>query len=247
MAIVIIVEGSLISARGIPLARLVSGKFTPGAGIIGRERKPDPRSQSMSTVTAVPPLSFHERPLGRLSVEKYEAMVDSGLLTKHDHCELIEGALVTKMGKRERHSTGSLKCAMEIARLLPTGWHIRPEQPVRIPDRDSEPEPDISVARGKPDDYGKRHPGPDDIALVVEISDTTIRADRALAATYIGGTIPVYWLVNVRDRHLEVYRFGSEAPTILTEADSVDLVIAGVIVGRVAVADLMPLATEAEA
>ena len=67
------------------------------------------------------------------------------------------------------------------------------------------PEPDLSVVRGEIDDYEDVDPGPEDLALVVEVSDTTVLADRAMAATYIGGGIPLYWLVNVRDRQLEVY------------------------------------------
>ena len=195
----------------------------------------------MSVVTANPPLTFHERPLGRLTVKKYEAMVASGLLTKQDRCELIEGALVTKMGKRERHATGAEKSSQAIARSLPADWHVRHDAPVRIPDRDSEPEPEISVAFGKPDDCRKRHPGPKDLALVVEVSDTTICADRALAETYIGGGIPVSWILNVRDRQLEIHTRGSAAPAILGETELVDVLIAGACVGRIAVADLLPL------
>jgi Uma2 family endonuclease len=198
----------------------------------------------MSVATANPPLSFHERPLGRLTVNKYEAMVAAGLLTKHDRLELIEGALVEKMGKREKHATGSENTALAIARVLRSGWHVRHDNPVRIPNRDSEPEPDISVARGVPNDYIKHHPGPDDLALVVEVSQWTPQADRALAETYIGGGIPVYWLLNLRDRQLEIYTSGNSAPAILAENEFVDLVIASVSVGRIAVADLLPPATE---
>lgn len=198
----------------------------------------------MSVVTANPPLSFHERPIGRLTTEKYEAMVASGLITEDDRLELIEGALLEKMGKRERHATGSENTAWAIARVLPSGWRVRRDNPVRIPDRDSEPEPDISVARGVPNDYIKHHPGPEDLALVVEVSQWTLQADRALAETYIGGGIPVYWLLNLRDRQLEVYTPGNSAPAILAENEFVDLVIASVPVGRIAVADLLPAATE---
>ncbi len=138
----------------------------------------------MSVATANPPLSFHERPLGRLTVQKYEAMVASGLITERDRIELIEGALVQKTGKREKHATGSAKTGLAIARILPPGWHVRYDNPVRIPSRDSEPEPDISVARGIPDDYIKHHPDSKDLALVVEVSQWTLQADRALAETY---------------------------------------------------------------
>ena len=90
----------------------------------------------------------------------------------------------------------------------------------------------------------RRHPGPDDLALVVEVSQWTLQADRALAETYIGGGIPVYWLLNLRDRQLEAYTPGNSEPAIFAENEFVDLVIAGAAVGRIAVADLLPPTTE---
>jgi Uma2 family endonuclease len=192
------------------------------------------------------PLSFYGPtpegfpPLARLSVETYEAMIASGAFSRTDRFELIEGTLVAKMTKKPSHSTGSELCGDAIRRLLPVGWHVRIEKPVRIPARDSMPEPDVSVARGVIRDYEDRDPGPEDVALVVEVSHTTVRADRVLAATYGGGGIPVYWLVNIPDRHLEVYTIGATAPIILAETDVAELVIAGQTVGQIRVTDLLP-------
>ena len=81
------------------------------------------------------------------------------------------------------------------------------------------PEPDVSVARGEPDDYLDLDPGPDDVALIVKVSDTTLAADRALAAIYGGGRIPVYWIVNLIDRQIEVYanvHFSEQRPASAT-------------------------------
>lgn len=180
----------------------------------------------------------------RLTVDQYEAMVDAGILTKHDRLELIEGLLVAKMTRKPDHSVGSEKCRRRIDRALPPGWHTRHEQPIRIPPRDSEPEPAIAVARGEVEDYEARHPVPADIALVVEIAWSSIAADRALARTYGGGGIPVYWIVNVVDRQLEVYAGPTEGaypePTVLPESATVELTIAGDTVARIPVADLLP-------
>lgn len=201
----------------------------------------------MSTTTA-PPLSFYGPtpegfpPLARLSVERYERMIDSGVFDDDDRFELIEGTLVQKMTKSRGHSGGSEKSWRAIQTLLPAGWHVEIEKPVRIPRRDSMPEPDVFVARGEIDDYLDLDPGPEDLALVVEVSFSTVRADRALAATYLEGGVPVYWMVNVRDRQLEIYTrdAGPQAPTILGESDTAELAIAGAVVGRIAVADLLP-------
>jgi Uma2 family endonuclease len=179
-------------------------------------------------------------PLARLTVAHYEAMIASGAFSKNDRFELIEGTLVAKMTRKPSQSTGSQLCGEAIRRLLPAGWHVRIETPVRIPARDSMPEPDVSVARGDFRDYEDRDPGPEDIALVVEVSDATVRADRVLAATYGSAGIPVYWLVNIPARQLEVYTPGATAPVILAETETVELVIAGQTVGRILVADLLP-------
>jgi Uma2 family endonuclease len=180
----------------------------------------------------------------RISVAKYEAMVASGAFTKHDRFELIEGTLVEKMTKNPPHSVSLVLCQGALDRALLPGWHTRPEQPVSIPNRDSEPEPDVTVVRGQVRDYLDHHPGPADVALIVEVADSSLADDRAMAATYGGGGIPVYWIVNVAGRQLEVYAnpVGGQypAPVILAETESVDLVIDGQVLGRIAVADLLP-------
>ena len=180
----------------------------------------------------------------RLSVEKYEAMVASGAFTKRDRLELIEGILVRKMTKGRKHSTGTVEVRQTIEAVLPPRWHVRIETPVRLPNRDSMPEPNVSVALGLADDYLDLDPGPDDVALIVEVSDTTLAADRALAATYGGGRIPVSWIVNLIDRQIEVYANPVDgvcpAPVIIPETGHVDLVIDGQIVARIPAADFLP-------
>ena len=180
----------------------------------------------------------------RLSVGQYEAMVASGAFTKRDRLELIEGILVQKMTEGRKHSAGTIKVRQTIEAVLPPCWHVRIETPVRIPNRDSMPEPDVSVARGAADDYLDLDPGPDDVALIVEVSDATLAADRALAATYGGGRISVYWIVNLIDRQIEVHANPVDgaypAPVIIPETGQVDLVIDGQVVARIPAADLLP-------
>ena len=208
------------------------------------QRESDQREATAKTETQ------RRRPY-RISVAKYEAMVASGTFTKADRFELIEGILVEKMTKNPPHSVVTGLCLDALDQALPPGWHTRLEQPVKIPSRDSEPEPDVTVARGKRADYLDHHPGPADVALVVEVADSTLADDRAMAATYGGGGIPVSWIVNVAGRTLEVYvhpepgaRTGDAypAPKILGETESVDLFIEGQVVGRLAVANLLPQA-----
>jgi Uma2 family endonuclease len=181
-----------------------------------------------------------------LTVKTYDKMVERGILPESNRFELIRGRIVEKdVTKGRTHDNSSERSWRKIDRLLPSGWHVRIDKTVAFPDSRTELEPDISVVRGEVEDYDKRRPLPGDVALLVEISSTSVTKDRKLARIYAAANIPVYWIVNVRKRRLEVYEnpVGGQyaAPRILGETDTVDLVIAGQVVGRIPVADLLPL------
>ena len=91
-----------------------------------------------------------------------------------------------------------------IARIAPRGWHTRAGDPIQISTR-TEPEPDVALVRGIIDDYANRHPGPNDIALVVEVADTSLLKDRRRRRIYGQAGIGIYWLVNLNSRKIEVY------------------------------------------
>jgi Uma2 family endonuclease len=119
-----------------------------------------------------------------------------------DPVELLDGIVVRKMPKGPRDDASCARCRREIERALPSGWHLRVKGSVRIPDY-SEPEPDHCVVRGDSDDYTDRHSGPADIALVVEVADSSLSRDRGeMRDNYARGGIPVYWIVNLVGRQL---------------------------------------------
>jgi Uma2 family endonuclease len=182
--------------------------------------------------------------LYRLSIEQYEALGASGVFTKRDRLHLINGFLVAKIGEYPQHAAVCDASRLAIETLLPTGWYVRGDKPIRIPNYASMPEPDNAVVRGSWRDYTKSHPEPPDVALVCEVSDSSLSEDRAMAAIYAAGRIPVYWIVNLVERQLEVYT--DPAPTgyrscqIFKPGQDVAFVVDGVERGRIAVADLMP-------
>ena len=208
----------------------------------------------MSVVTQpVPPVTERSSDvpsglLWRLSVDQYHQMIRAGILTEDDRVELLEGLLVTKMPKNEPHIL-ALKLAYRVLdRALPDGWHVANQDPVVIPPH-NEPEPDLSVVRGSPHDYGDHKPGPRDVTLVVEVADTSLAYDREIKKPiYARAGIPYYWIVNLPDNRLEV----SSDPTGPAEepnyrrrqdfgpADAVSLVIEGHEVGRIDVRELLP-------
>ncbi len=101
------------------------------------------------------------------------------------------------------HSFGKQNTRRTIEGTLRKKAHLRIEDPLRI--GESEPVPDIAIVEGTPSDYRKHHPTT--ALLVIEISDTTLEFDRThKASLYASADIPEYWIVNLNEGVLEVYR-----------------------------------------
>jgi len=158
---------------------------------------------------ATPSITTSEQPvivstdvIWRLSVDQYHAMIQAGILTEDDPVELLEGWLVTKMSKNPRHTFVTQLARDVVASLLPPGWYVNGQEPVTT--KDSEPEPDVAVVRGNRRQYIDHHPGPQDIALVVEVADSSLQRGRSLKKRlYAAAGIPVYWIVNLLDGQIE--------------------------------------------
>jgi len=203
----------------------------------------------MSTATATLPVITIETPeLYRMTVDQYERMADLGVLDD-PRVELIDGLLVRKMTKKPPHVWASDAARASLDAVLPSGWYLREEKPVRIPDFD-EPEPDLAVVRGTRDDYRIRHPGPENVGLIVEIAATLrvpgLARDRGeKLAAYGRGGVPEYWIINLVDRVVERYSqpragggYGSRQ--VVHPGESVPVLLDGREVGHIAVAELMP-------
>ena len=138
-------------------------------------------------------------PLYRLTVDQYEAIVASGAFKARDRFHLINGYLVAKMTKNPPHVVADELCGGALLGIIPPGWHLLTANPIRLPGRDSEPEPDRCVVRGTIRDYEDRHPEPADIAMVVEVADSSLTEDRDMA---VAVAVPVRkdWLAMPRSR-----------------------------------------------
>ena len=140
----------------------------------------------------------------RFSVAEYHQLIDIGILTEDDDLELLEGYLVHKMARNPPHGVAIQKITKCLVRLALPGWDVRCQCAITL-DK-SEPEPDFALVRGDETAYLARHPGPADIGLVIEVSDSTLPGDRDdKGRIYASAGIPIYWIVNVRDRWVEVY------------------------------------------
>ncbi len=202
-----------------------------------------------SLVSPAPPTdpSVPTEPIFRLSVAQYHQMIDAGILTDDDPVELLDGWLVQKMSKKPPHSVSTLKTRNTLARVLPPGWFVNTQEPVTTDT--SEPEPDVIAVRGEVEQYAERHPGPQDVGLAVEVSDSTLARDRGLKKRlYAQNRIAIYWIVNLIDNQVEVYTDPTgpaETPDYRQRRDygvldEIPLVIDGNEIARFPVRDLLP-------
>jgi Uma2 family endonuclease len=196
----------------------------------------------MSTITrSVQPTAG---PDGPISIDQYEKLVETGVLTKRDKVQLIDGMLVPKMVQNPPHSVANVLCGGALTRIIPADWHMRAAMPVRLPPK-SEPEPDHCVVRGTARDYLQRHPEPKDVGLLVEVADKTrLAANQKMTRKYGANGIPVYWIVNLVDNQVEVYTNptadGYGPARIYKPGENVPVMLDRTVVGHIAVSDILP-------
>ena len=158
----------------------------------------------MSTAELPPDFRTPRGPIRRFSVDEYHRMIRAGILGEDDDLELLNGWLVTKMTRNPPHDAVLALVDQQIRLLLPADWHVRIQSAITT--SDSEPEPDLAVVRGLPQRYFKRHPSPEEIALIVEVAQSSLDNDRyEKAPIYAEAGIPWYWIVNLIDDCVEAY------------------------------------------
>jgi Uma2 family endonuclease len=142
--------------------------------------------------------------LRRWTREEYDRLVEMGVFREDEHVQLIEGEIVEMTPQNAPHMTAVHLVADALRSAFGAGFSIRVQGPLAL-GADSEPEPDIAVVPGSVRDYRDRHPTT--AALVVEVADATWRFDRERKSrAYAQAGIPEYWIVNLENRTLEVYR-----------------------------------------
>lgn len=183
----------------------------------------------------------------RLSIEQYHAIIQAGILTDDDSVELLEGWLVFKMPKNPPHRATTRLVRTALENILPAGWYVDSQEPITL--SNSEPEPDIVVVRGDTRQYLDRHPGAEDIALIIEVSDTTLQRDRTVKKRiYARAGISIYWIVNLVEEQVEVYSqplVEVEQPDYSQRLDFgrsavIPIIIEGREIGAIAVDALLP-------
>jgi Uma2 family endonuclease len=181
------------------------------------------------------------------TLDEYHKMIETGVLTDGEPYELLEGYLVKKMSRGELHDAAIQALLKRFVRLLPAGWDLRVQSAVTLT-AGSEPEPDFALVRGDENVYRNHHPGPSEIGLIVEVSNTSLVVDRDdKCRIYARAGIPVYWIVNLVDRAIEVFTQPSgpcEEPHYamheeFSVARSVPVVLDGISVGTISVTEVI--------
>ena len=135
---------------------------------------------------------------------EYDRLVECEILGPDDKIELLGGEMIVKEPQYSPHAAGIQLAARALRRLFGEGWDVRPQAPVALDD-ESEPEPDVSVVHGDPRDYRDEHPTRP--VLVVEVALSRLRFDRdRKGSLYARAGLVDYWIVNIPDHRLEVYR-----------------------------------------
>lgn len=152
---------------------------------------------------ATPPSSEFTVTPYRFTREEYFAMAEAGVLGPDDSVELIDGQIVEMSPENSPHRVAIMKASRTFMLALEgKGYALQTQSTLPLDERNV-PEPDLAVLRGTPDDVLEGEPP---VVLVVEVADASLDQDRTVKqALYAQNAIPEYWIVNLRERTVEVY------------------------------------------
>ena len=149
-------------------------------------------------------MADYETRTRRFTRAEYERLIDLGVFQPGEPVELIGGELMVAEPQSAPHYTAIQKIARALEAAFGPGWEVRTQGPIGL-DEDSEPEPDIAVVPGTPDDYSRAHPSRP--TLTVEVAESSLGMDRERKGSlYARAGLPDYWILNLVDRVLEVDR-----------------------------------------
>jgi Uma2 family endonuclease len=152
----------------------------------------------------MPVMAAYDTTTRRWRRAEYEKLIELGVLQPGEPIELIGGELIVAEPQGAAHYTAMRKTARALEAAFGAGWEVRTQGPIGL-DQESEPEPDVAVVPGSPDDYRSAHPSRP--VLTVEVAESSLGIDRERKGSlYARAGLVEYWVLNLPDRTLEVYR-----------------------------------------
>jgi Uma2 family endonuclease len=168
----------------------------------------------------------------RFTVDEYQRLGELGFFSENERVELIKGEIFEMAAKGTAHSVCITRLYRELFKLIGEQATLRGQEPI-ILSENSEPEPDMVIARNTPDDYLASHPVPSDILLLIEIADSSLKYDQEVKlSVYAEAGIADYWIFNLLDNCLECYtepyhdikgKFGYRRKLVVLQNESVIL------------------------
>ena len=140
----------------------------------------------------------------RFSVNDFRRFPELGVVKVGDRCELVDGHLFVHQPERPMHRRVVDRTAMALRSRSTVSTSVLVREPVVI-DRFSELSPDAVVLHARDDDYAVAPPHPEDVILVVEVSDSTYDYDEAKTAVYARGYVPEVWVVDIDEKTVHVF------------------------------------------
>lgn len=140
-----------------------------------------------------------------ITCEEFERLLETEVFAPDERLELLAGTIVQReIPMRTPHASAIALLTHTLLRILPENTHLRVQLPLTLSPYD-QPFPDLAVVSGSPRDYAERHP--DAALLVVEVAEASLKTDREIKGSlYASVGIPEYWILNLKERVLEVYR-----------------------------------------
>jgi len=147
------------------------------------------------------PLSRH-----RFTADEYHKMAENGVLTEDDRVELIDGEIIDMAPIGDRHFGHVNGFTYVFSGVFRDRATLHVQNPIRL-GLHKEPQPDIVLLRRREDHYRSTMPTPEDVLLLVEVADSSLDYDRnTKVPLYAEAGIVEYWLVNLVDEQIIVYR-----------------------------------------
>jgi Uma2 family endonuclease len=153
------------------------------------------------------PLTPEPTLLKRWTVQDYHRMSEVGILPPGERTELLSGQITLMAAKGTPHVTALRLLATTLDSLLANkAVLVITQDPIQLDDF-SEPEPDLAIVQGTIQDYVEHHPRPDQVYLVVEVADSTLKQDCEVKdKLYAQAGITDYWVLDLNNRQLHIYR-----------------------------------------
>ena len=144
------------------------------------------------------------------TVKEYHKLGEMGFFHPEERVELLSGNIIKMSAKGTAHTSALGRTDRLLQDLFGNLAWVRMQDPIALDDN-SEPEPDIALVRIDPFDYATHHPTPSEVYLIIEVADTSLTFDREIKAkAYARSGIADYWVLNVNERQLHVFREPAE-------------------------------------